>query len=463
MDLMGVRVGVVIQAYRFALDPSSVQDQALRSHCGAQRFAYNWGLRRIKANIDQRAAEMSYGFTGDQLTPVVAWSAYALRKEWNQAKDVVAPWWPENSKESYASGLANLSAALKNWSDSRAGTREGPAMDFPRYKTKSSAMSCRFTTGAIGLATDCRHVRLPRIGLVRSHESTRKLARHLRLGSARIRAATVSLRAGRWFVSFSVEVERVDSVPAQPDLVVGVDLGIQSLAMLSDGTIVPNPRHLDAATRRIRRLQRQAARRCGRDKRLQSAPSKRWLESQKRLARAHARVANARRDALHKLTTRLATSFGTIAIEDLNVIGMLANRRLARSIGDVGWGEFRRQLEYKANWNGAQVHVADRWYPSSKMCSTCGAVKPKLSLRDRTYCCDRCGLVIDRDLNAARNLAAIARTSSASCVGTENLPAGNPRKTRSSRATGTATGRPSSLEPGQRGRSNSPAQDAYSS
>ncbi|MFG1950506.1 RNA-guided endonuclease TnpB family protein [Micromonospora sp. NPDC048830] len=137
-------------------------------------------------------------------------------------------------------------------------------------------------------------------------------------------------------------------------------------------------------------------------------PSKRWQRARARLARAHARVANLRRDGLHKLTTRLAREHGTIAVEDLNVSGMLTNRRLARHIADAGFAELRRQLAYKAGWNGGRLIVADRWFPSSKTCSGCGTVRTKLALAERTYTCATCGLVLDRDLNAARNLAALA-------------------------------------------------------
>ncbi|AOW92879.1 hypothetical protein BFN03_09825 [Rhodococcus sp. WMMA185] len=206
-------MNTVVQAYRFALDPTPTQEGALRSHCGAQRFAYNWGLAVVKANLDQRAAERSYGIGGDDLTPVVDWSAYSFRKHWNQIKEETAPWWAENSKEAYSSGVANLAAALSNWSTSRSGKRKGRRVGFPRFKGKRSALSCRFSTGAFGLAdADRRHVRLPRIGIVRTHESTRKLARRVDAGTARIRSATVSLRRGRWFVSFSVQVRR-----AEPD------------------------------------------------------------------------------------------------------------------------------------------------------------------------------------------------------------------------------------------------------
>jgi len=416
----------------------------LRSHCGGQRRAFNWGLARVKANLAQRDAERSYGLAEDQLTPPVSWSAYRLRKDWNQAKDTVAPWWAENSKEAYSSGLANLATALGNWAGSRSGRRRGPQVRFPRFKGKRSGLSCRFTTGAFGLADDRRHVTLPRIGLVRTHESTRKLARHVEHGTARIRSATVSLRAGRWFVSFSVEITRTDPAPARPESVVGVDLGVTSLAVLSTGETVRNPRYLEAVLRELRRLQRQAARRIGPDRRTRRVPSNRWRRTQARITRLHAAVANARRDGLHKLTTQLMRTHGTVVIEDLNVSGMIRNRRLARHVAGVGMTELRRQIEYKARWADVRVHVADCWYPSSKTCSGCGVVKAKLRLSERAYRCEACGLVLDRDLNAARNLAALvhSETSSPSCGATVNEPAGNPGKTRTTRAMGTATGRP---------------------
>jgi putative transposase len=226
--------GWVVHAFRFALDPTPSQQEMLRSHCGAARFAFNHMLGVVKTNLDQRAAERSYGISGDALTPSQNWSAYGLRKTWNQIKNDIAPWWRENSKEAYASGLANLAAALSNWAASRSGERRGPRMRFPRFKTKKSLLSCRFTTGAFGLVdADRRHVKLPRIGLVRTHESTRKLARRIAAGTARIRSASVTFTQGRWFVSFSVEVRYTRRPPAPPEMVVGVDLGVKHLAVLS--------------------------------------------------------------------------------------------------------------------------------------------------------------------------------------------------------------------------------------
>jgi putative transposase len=418
----------VLQAYQFALDPSGGQARALRSHCGAARFAFNWGLSQVKAVLNQREAERSYDVAEDQLTAALNWSAYSLRKAFNAVKNEVAPWWRENSKEAYASGLANLADALSNWNTSRKGQRAGKRVGFPRCKSKRSRWSFRVSTGQFGLSdSGRRHVKLPRIGLVRTHESTRKLARHVERGTGRIRSATVSLQRGRWHVSFSVEVDKHEPAPATRGGTVGVDLGVSSLAVLSTGETIDNPKHLDRAQRQLRRLQRQACRRRGPDRRTKQKPSKRWRKTQQQLSKTHTQVSNARRDGLHQLSTRLVNEFDTVVVEDLNIAGMTRNRRLARHIADAGMGELRHQIDYKTCWYGRHLAVADRFYPSSKTCNDCGVVKAKLRLSERVFTCESCGYVADRDLNAARNLAGLA--SSPNCGATENEPAGNPRKT----------------------------------
>jgi IS605 OrfB family transposase len=218
-------------------------------------------------------------------------------------------------------------------------------------------------------------------------------------------SVTARLERGRWFVSFAVEAQVSRPAPRLPDAVVGVDLGVKTLAVLSTGEDIPNPRHLSGALRKIRRLSRTMARRQGPDRRTAREPSNRWRRASAALGKAQGRVADQRKDSLHKLTTRLAAEFGTVVVEDLNVVGMVKNRRLARHVTDASFGELRRQLEYKTAWHGGQVIVADRWFASSKTCSGCGAVKAKLALSERTYVCTSCGMVADRDLNAARNLA----------------------------------------------------------
>ena len=226
-------IATVLQAYRFALDVTPRQQRALASHCGAARYADNWGLQLVQERLEQRTTDPSVR---------VPWTLVELRREWNRAKHQVAPWWPDNSKEAYNSGLDALARALKNWSDSRNGCRRGAPVGFPRRKTKHrTRAACRFSTGAIRLLANRKHVQLPRIGVIRTHESTRKLARRLEQGTARILGATISRTADRWFVSFTVEVQRAIPASNGKASVVGVDVGVRELAALSTGTVIPNP------------------------------------------------------------------------------------------------------------------------------------------------------------------------------------------------------------------------------
>jgi putative transposase len=423
--------GWTVAAYRFALDPTPRQRRALLSHCGAARFAYNWAVSWVRAARDQRQAEASYGVPEQELTPWRSWSLPALRRQWNQVKHEITPWWTQNSKEAYNTGLANAAAAFDNYQASGNGSRAGARMGTPRRKRKHTAgLSCRFTTGAIRVEPDRTHVTLPRLGRLKTHESTRKLARRLEAGTAKILSATVSWCGGRWLCSFQVAVQRHDAPAAHPDAVVGVDLGVANLAVLSaavpgisdDDGFVANPRHLEHTQKRLRRASRKVSRRRGPDRRSGQAPSSRWRAANRARNRLHHRVAHLRADGLHQLSTGLAAHAGTVVVEDLNVAGMLRNRRLARRIADAGWGTLRRLLEYKSAWRGGKLHVADRWFPSSKMCSACSAVRAKLPLRARVFHCDHCGLVLDRDRNAARNLAQLVTGLGGSGTGVAGHP-----------------------------------------
>jgi putative transposase len=400
-----------LQAYRFALDPNDAQLAGLCRHAGAARFAYNWGLAFVKAALAQRDAERSYGLDGDALTPV-AWTLPALRLAWNAAKRDVAPWWGACSKEAYSAGLDQLARALTNFSDSKKGARKGRRVGFPRFKKRSKARdSFRYTTGAYGPDGET-HVKLPRIGRVKVHEPMGALTARLADGRARLLGATVSRTAGRWQVALTVAAER--EIPAAPSRrqraagPVGVDLGVTHLAVLSTGETVANPKRLAGSLRRLRTASRAYAR---------SKPGSAGRRARAAtLARIHARVANQRRDGLHTLTTRLAQGHDTVVVEDLHVAGMLRNRRLARAISDTGMAETRRQLAYKTTWYGSRLHVANRWYPSSKTCSGCGWQNPSLPLSERTFTCPSCGMVADRDLNAAINLRHLVAASTSETV-----------------------------------------------
>lgn len=426
-------MATVTQAYRFALDPTPAQERKLASHAGAARFAYNWGLARVKACLTAR--EWERAILGGPVTET-PWSLPALRREWNREKDRVAPWWVENSKEAYNSGLDGLARALDAWSQSRRGTRRGRRVGFPRFKRRGRAReSWRITTGSFGVSGPTR-IQLPRVGHVRTHEPTSKLARKIAAGQARVFAATVSRAGGRWYCSLTVAAERHDAAPARPASTVGVDVGVRHLAVVSGGeSPIVNPRALEQARRALRRLARKADRQrrannpgCYRPDgtaitgRRPARRSARQHATEARLGRAHARVANIRRDTLHKLTTRLAATHGTVVVERLNAAGLCrsGSRGLRRALHDAALAEIRRQLAYKTAWRGGALTEAPTFYPSSKTCSGCGQVKAKLALSERTYRCEHCGLVIDRDTNAARNLAALATMIAPSGGETQN-------------------------------------------
>lgn len=252
-----------------------------------------------------------------------------------------------------------------------------------------------------------------------------------RVGGARVLRMSVSKRGGRWQASLTVE--RGDfPIPRPPKSGnVGIDLGVKELATLSDGTVIHNPHALKSNLRRLKRAQRTLSHK--------TRGSNRRRKARVRVARLHARVADLRSDALNKTTTMLAHTYADISIENLNVAGMVKNHRLAQSVQDAALAEFRRQLAYKTTQTGARLHVIDRWYPSSKTCSNCGTVKTKLSLSERVYHCEECGLVIDRDLNAAINIQVAG-----SAPETSNARGGSVRQADASRR---ATRHPVKREP----------------
>jgi putative transposase len=285
---------------------------------------------------------------------------------WNAEKkaDPNLGWWAENSKCAYQEAFRNLDRALRDYVKSKKGQRKGRKLGFPRRKKKGKSRDSFRLTGVMRCSGNT--VTLTRLGALKTHEPTIKLARKIEDGNARILSATVSRTAQRWFVSFTVEVER-DAAKrhARPGSAVGVDLGVKTLLTGADdqGRLVEiaGPRSLRAGLRRLRRASRAHSR-----KRPGSAARR---KSAARLARIHARIASVRADALHKATTTLSARYETVVVEDLNVTGMIANRSLARAVSDQGFGAARRMLGYKTAREGGRLLVADRWYPSSKKCS----------------------------------------------------------------------------------------------
>jgi len=377
---------LINRAYRYELDPNNIQRSHLAQHAGVARFAYNWGL-------EQRIARYKNNQGDDRFT-----DAMKQHKLLNSLKKTELSWMYETSKCAPHEALRDLHRAFKNF---YRGLKSGKTVGFPRFKRRGVRDSFRLN-GTIRFHK--RAIQLPRIGKVRIKEKKKSYY------SGRILSVTVRRRANRWFISVTVEEDIIDPQPVR-GVPVGVDLGVKTLATLSDGATFANPRALGRRLRKLRQLSKSLSRK--------QKGSKNRNKARLRLAKMYLKVFNIRQDTLHKLTTYLAKSHSKVVIEDLLVSGMLKNRRLARVIVDVGFYEFRRQLEYKCGWYGSELVVVSRIFPSSKMCSQCGHRKKELSLSEREYHCEQCGLVIDRDLNAALNLVAVSLPETENACGEE--------------------------------------------
>jgi putative transposase len=399
-------VSRVKQGLRVELAPTAEQLAAMGRHAGLSRFVENFALDKIRAAFAQRAAEQTYGVPQAQQTKA-PWSAIDLEKLWRAEHGEAAPWFAGSGLSSRIPKEAcRLRAAgLKNWWDSRSGRRKGPKLKFPKVRKRKHGSRFRYDADRAKPSGD-QAVTLPGIpGKVATREPLDWLAGRLTDGRARIIGCTVREKAGRWWVTFQLDIDRTDvnerRTVGPHAATCGIDLGLKTFAVIADdtGTVeqVQAPRALKAAQRRLRRANKALARtRLG---------SKNRAKARQKVAEVHLKVTHRRQDFLHQLTTRLARTKRAIAVESLNVSGMVRNRRLARAVSDAGFGEFVRQLTYKADWYGSKVWAADRWFPSSKTCADCGAVNAGLTLSDRSWAC-RCGAVHDRDHNAARNLLA---------------------------------------------------------
>src|SRR5215469_3896510 len=369
----------VQRAYKTELDLTDRQLTACKQHAGAARWAYNWGLQ-----IKQER------YKATKTSP----AAIELHRELNALKKTDVPWMYAVSKCAPQEALWNLDAAFAHFFRRCALKKQGKwkgKLGYPQFKTKKKGLGSFRLTGTIVVSE--KAIVLPRLGRLRLKERE-----YLPTKGVQILSATVSEQAGHWYVSLQVEEEQV--VPENTGPMVGIDLGIKSLATLSDGEVIPNPRHLKRHLKKLKRLQRVVSRR--------KKGGQNRKKAVRKLAKLHRQVKNQRSNTLHQVTTSLAKTKSVLVIEDLNVGGMMKNHRLAQAIGDVGFYEFKRQLLYKASWYGARVILADRWEPSSKRCSRCGWLDADLTLKDRTFHCEHCGLVLDRDLNAAINLEKLA-------------------------------------------------------
>jgi putative transposase len=421
--------------FKFCLDPTVEQREVLARHAGAARFAFNQCLRVVKTALTQRKTDPNTDvpWTGfDLINAFNAWKkteaagrVFAVDVQ-GTAEVVVTglAWRTEVCQQVFEEAAVDLSKALKAWSESRSGKRTGARIGFARFKKKTAAVPSfrlrnkhpkgRPPTIRVGDGGRPRSVTLPGIGPIGVHDNTRRLRRMLAKDRAKICFATTTHHGGRWWVALNVEAADLHPAhnhrprdPADDGGWVGLDRGLSAflVAATADGREVSRttdaPKPLAAGMKRQRRLAKSLSRK--------QKGSRNRRDAAAKLVRHHHHVANVRRHFLHQVSNALVKTHDRIVIENLNVTGMLANHRLARAISDASWTQFARLLRYKQSWRGGQIAVADRWYPSSRLCRQCGAIHRDLRLADRVFTCT-CGHSADRDTNAAANLARWGQT-----------------------------------------------------
>lgn len=421
--------------FKFCLDATVEQREVLARHAGAARFAFNQCLRMVKTALTNRRGNPGIDLPWTGFDLINAFNAWKKTEDAGRVFTVSSDgdadvavtgllWRREVCQQVFEEAAVDLGRGLKGWSDSRSGKRAGKAVGFPRFRKKTGAVVSfrlrnkhpRGAKPAIRVGDHGRHrsVTLPGIGQIAVHDDTRRLRRMLAKNRAKVLFATVSYRAGRWWVALNVEASELHPAhqhpargPADDDGWVGIDRGLSAfvVAATADGTEVARIAHAPKALAAGMATQRRLAKSLSRKQK----GSYNRRDAAARLARHHHHVANVRRHFTHQVSNQLVKTHDRLVIEDLNIAGMLANRRLARAISDAGWAGFAQLLKYKQAWRGGQLIEADPWYPSSQLCSICGDRRTDLSLADRVFTCTN-GHCLDRDTNAAINLAHWGRT-----------------------------------------------------
>jgi len=370
---------MILRAYKTEITVNNKQKTLLLQHIGCARWAYNWALAKKKESFDKK-----------EKIP----NAIELHRKLNRLKQSDVPWMYNSSKTSPQNALRDCDKAFQNFF-TRCKKKVKGKKGFPKFKSKKNEKQSFRLDGAISVESDC--IKLPRIGKL-------KLAEKGYIPTdCKILSATVSKLADKWFVSVQVEIPDIEHSNAKNE-VVGIDLGIKTLATCSDGTIYENPKALKKNLKRLKRKQKQLSRK--------KKGSKNYGKAKQKLAKLHYHISNIRKDFLHKATSKIIDENQVIVLEDLKVSNMMKNHCLAQAISDVGLHEFRRQIEYKAKWNNRKVIFADTFYASSKLCSCCGWKNSDLKLTDRIFECKVCDNKIDRDFNASLNLKQIYTGSS---------------------------------------------------
>jgi len=361
----------MLLSFKTELKPNNKQLTRFRQHCGVARHAYNFGNAVILDALERRKT--------DDFVKIP--SAIDLHKKLVAEVKTENPWYYESSKASPQQALAEV---RKAWDRC---FKKVSAQ--PRFKKKGKSHDSfyleRGTKANPGISNDGKKIKLPKIGWVRLAEPLPQKAIH---------NCVISRTADSWFIAVKCEIEKPLVKSNRPSI--GVDIGIKELAVTSDGRVFSNPKAYRRMSKRLKRLQRAVSRK--------TKGSLNRVKAVSALARIHARVANIRKDAIHKLTTHLAKNHSVVKIEDLHIKAFLKNHKLAGAIADCGMYEFKRQLEYKTEKFDSLLVLVDRFFPSSQICSNCGNHRHKMPLKNRIYICPDCGHYEDRDLNAAKNI-----------------------------------------------------------
>lgn len=368
------------RGYKFELRVNNKERTRLIKCAGIARFAWNWGLGDRLSRYKENIGDARYT------------DAMKQHKLLNSLKQTEFPWLYEVSKSIPQEALRNLDQAFHNFfrdKKSAQGSSRKRRVGFPRFKKKNQTKASFRLTGAIKVFPKTKRVQLPRLGQLRVKE------RPFLASTARILSVTVSRTADKWYVAFTAEEEQSEH-NNNYETVVGADVGLARFTTLSSGWVVPKPQFLLKRLKKLRRLSRAHSRK--------QLSSNNRRKSAKSLAKFHQCVANTRKDFLHKLSLQLVKNHDVVVVEDLYVKGLIKNKRQSRHWADLAHGEFRHFLSYKSKKHGKLLVKANRWFPSSKLCSNCMMIHRNLALKDRTFCCSFCGLTIDRDYNAALNL-----------------------------------------------------------
>ena len=373
----------VIRGHIIALNPNNTQATHLKKACGVARFAYNWALAQWKKQYEQdknyRDDCLNKGIPINEIK-LNKPTQGKLRKQLNSIKREQFPFMLEVTKCSPQLAIMQLGDAFKRFFKGES--------KYPQFRKKG--VNDRFSLSNDQFRIDGKRIKIPNLGWVKMRENLRH--------QGKILSAKVFTKGGKWFVSVAVELDDTQKPLPKTGKSVGLDLGISDLAVLSDGTKAQAPKPLKTKLKQLKRLSKSLSRKQKGSKNREKAKTK--------LSRLHYKIACIRKDYLHKLTTNIVKQFDMICIENLNVKGMVKNRKLARSIHDLGFYEFKRQLIYKANQWGKSIKELDRFYPSSKTCSNCGFImaKENLTLAVRHWICPSCHANHDRDINASINI-----------------------------------------------------------